>query len=357
MQSIPASGRSADDEAEVTSAAGFDPQARRSTPTTGARHGAHLRGIDLDIGKSRILGVVGESGSVQIEPSRRASCASCPRTWRASAGEICSTASTCSRSTRRAMNAYRGTRIAMIFQDPMTALNPLYHRRHALSQDVLRRRHPGLPRDGRGAMRDRGTWERGHCRLAPAPRPPIPQPSSPAALRQRVMIAMRCSSSPISCSATSRRRRSDATVEAQIVAAPGGAATQLLRGSIVFISHHLGPRRPAVRRSLRHVGRHHRRVRARSAEVLGAPRHPYTQALLACELDDEDAGGRLKSIPGEVPDPVEVRNACVFAPRCRYAKEVCLEGVPGAARSRARAGARRACAGRKSRFDVVEESA
>jgi len=64
------------------------------------------------------------------------------------------------------------------------------------------------------------------------------------------------------------------------------------------------------------------------ADVLGAPRHPYTRALLACELDDDAAGGRLVSIPGDLPDPVAEHIACVFAPRCPHATAACRSVVP-----------------------------
>jgi oligopeptide/dipeptide ABC transporter ATP-binding protein len=69
------------------------------------------------------------------------------------------------------------------------------------------------------------------------------------------------------------------------------------------------------------------------AEVLRAPRHPYTRALLACELDDEARAAGWLSIPGEVPDPVDVRNACVFAPRCMHAIDPAANRA-GAARRR-----------------------
>jgi peptide/nickel transport system ATP-binding protein len=62
-------------------------------------------------------------------------------------------------------------------------------------------------------------------------------------------------------------------------------------------------------------------------EVLARPKHPYTRALLDCEIDD-DGKGRLVSIPGEVPDPVSELRTCVFAPRCAHAVDRCLARVP-----------------------------
>ena len=128
----------------VNDAAGIDPPLTLEATT--ARGTAHiLRGIDLDIGKSRILGVVGESGS------GKSSLAAClvrllPANLSRLSGEIVFDGVDLLALDERAMNAYRGTRIAMIFQDPMTALNPLFTVGTHLV-DVLRRRHPGMPRD------------------------------------------------------------------------------------------------------------------------------------------------------------------------------------------------------------------
>ena len=64
------------------------------------------------------------------------------------------------------------------------------------------------------------------------------------------------------------------------------------------------------------------------AEVLARPRHPYTRALIDCELDDHAHGGRLVSIPGEVTDPLAPQVGCTFAPRCAHAAEVCRTTIP-----------------------------
>jgi peptide/nickel transport system ATP-binding protein len=290
---------------------------------TTARGTAHiLRGLDLDIGRSRILGVVGESGS------GKSSLAACllrllPANVSRIGGKIVFDGVDLLALDEPAMNAYRGTRIAMIFQDPMTALNPLFTVGTHLT-DVLRRRHPALPRDD--AQR-RAIAALSSVGIADAPLRFASYPHQlSGGMRQRVMIAMALLVEPDLLLADEPTTALDATVEAQIV-----SLLENLRrgfaGSIVFISHHLG----LVAQLCDDLCVMYGGTIVESgpvAEVLGAPRHPYTRALLACELDDEAAGGRLVSIPGEVPDPVDMRNACVFAPRCIHAADVCVQGVP-----------------------------
>ena len=118
----------------------------------------------------------------------------------------------------------------------------------------------------------------------------------------------------------------DATVEAQIVALLADLRRSFA-GSIVFISHHLG----LVAQLCDDLCVMYAGTIVETgpvAEVLAHPRHPYTRALLACELDDHADGGRLVSIPGEVPDPVDAPVACSFAPRCAHATDACRETIP-----------------------------
>ena len=244
----------------------------------------------------------------------------------------------------RAMNAYRGTRIAMIFQDPMTALNPLFTVGTHLS-DVLRRRHPGIARD---AAERRAIAALSSVGIADAALRITSYPHQlSGGMRQRVMIAMALLVEPDLLLADEPTTALDATVEAQIVS----LLEDLRRGfagSIVFISHHLG----LVAQLCDDLCVMYGGTIVESgpvAEVLGAPRHPYTRALLACELDDEAAGGRLVSIPGEVPDPVDVRNACVFAPRCMHAIDRLSPIACRRCATPVRAGAQPACGGRNSR--------
>jgi peptide/nickel transport system ATP-binding protein len=291
-----------------------------ASTTRGTAH--ILRGIDLDIGRGRILGVVGESGS------GKSSLVACllrllPANVSHIGGKIVFDGTDLLALDEAAMNAYRGTRIAMIFQDPMTALNPLFTIGTHLI-DVLNRRHPDMPRRATTARAIRALQSVGFAD-APLRLASYPHQLS-GGMRQRVMIAMALLVEPDLLLADEPTTALDATVEAQIVA----LLEDLRRGfagSIVFISHHLGLVAQLCDDLCVMYGGTIVETGPVDA-VLGAPRHPYTRALLACELDDDAADGRLVSIPGEVPDPVAEPVGCVFAPRCPYAADVCRAAVP-----------------------------
>ena len=281
-----------------------------------------LRGIDLDIGRGRILGVVGESGS------GKSSLASCllrllPGNITRLDGLIDFDGTNLLTLDAAAMAGWRGRRIAMIFQDPMTALNPLFTVATHLV-DVLRRRHPGISKPdaltrARAAMDSVGIADAA-LRLKAYPH------ELSGGMRQRVMIAMALLVEPDLLLADEPTTALDATVEAQIVDLLEGLRRKF-SGSIVFISHHLG----LVAQLCDDLCVMYGGTVVETGpvdEVLANPLHPYTRALLACEIEAGDEGGRLVSIPGEVQDPVAPHVACVFAPRCGYAVEACRSTVP-----------------------------
>ena len=280
-----------------------------------------LRGINLEIGRGRILGVVGESGS------GKSSLASCilrllPANITRLSGELDFDGTDTLALSETAMNSYRGKRIAMIFQDPMTALNPLFTVATHLI-DVMKHRDPGLGqteamRRAEEALRSVGIAD-AKLRLGAYPH------QLSGGMRQRVVIAMALLVRPDLLLADEPTTALDATVEAQIV-------DLLLKlreefsGSIVFISHHLG----LVAQLCDDLCVMYGGTIVETgpvAAVLARPSHPYTRALLACELED-DGEGRLISIAGEVQDPVKPMTACVFAPRCNYAVDRCRSTIP-----------------------------
>jgi len=294
-----------------------------------------LRGIDLDIGRGRILGVVGESGS------GKSSLASCllrllPGNITRLDGLIDFDGTNLLTLDAAAMAGWRGRRIAMIFQDPMTALNPLFTVATHLV-DVLRRRHPGISKPdaltrARAAMDSVGIADAA-LRLKAYPH------ELSGGMRQRVMIAMALLVEPDLLLADEPTTALDATVEAQIVDLLEGLRRKF-SGSIVFISHHLG----LVAQLCDDLCVMYGGTVVETGpvdEVLANPLHPYTRALLACEIEAGDEGGRLVSIPGEVQDPVAPHVACVFAPRCTYAVEACRSTVPALREAGPAGGARR----------------
>ena len=283
-----------------------------------------LRGLDLDLGRGRILGIVGESGS------GKSTFASCmlrllPNNISRLSGEIRFDGTDLLALDAAEMDAWRGRRIAMIFQDPMTALNPLFTVGTHL-RDVLRRRFPGLSR--------RDAVERSVAMLtkvgisdAPARLAAYPHELS-GGMRQRIVIAMALLVEPDLLLADEPTTALDATVEAQIVQL-FDRLRQDFSGAIVFISHHLG----LVAELCDDLCVMYGGTIVETgpvAAVLARPRHPYTRALLDCEIEDGQQG-RLATIPGEVPRAIAPMTGCIFAGRCGFVADICLDGPPALA--------------------------
>ena len=279
-----------------------------------------LRGIDLDIDPGIILGVVGESGSGKSTLAL-ALIGLLPDGVTAQ-GRITLGEQSLLGLAEPAMRRLRGDRVAMVFQDPMTALNPLFTIGTQLA-DVLRRKHPDLRRPealsraaallGRVGIADPVGRLRGY-----------PHQLS-GGMRQRVAIAMALAVEPMLLLADEPTSALDATVAAQVAALFRSLRADL-SGSIVFISHRLGE----VAQLCDAVCVLYGGVVVETGPVralLDTPRHPYTRALLDCELDGA-GGGRLRSIPGDVPDPVAPSTGCIFAPRCPMVQPQCRSTLP-----------------------------
>ena len=281
-----------------------------------------LRGISLTIGRRRILGLVGESGSGKSTLALALLGLLPANTHRlVGAHRLCRRGYFGAAGGRGEAPPRR--RIAMIFQDPMTSLNPVFTLATQLV-DAQRNRHPRL---SRRELRQRAQAMLARVGIADAARRLDAYPHQlSGGMRQRVMIAMALLCEPELLIADEPTTALDVTIEAQIV--------DLLKelqagfeGSVVLVSHSLGLiSELADEVAVMYAGKV---VEIAATRELSRPRHPYTQALLACEIDPRrPPGGRLATIKGELAGPDRGAVSCIFAPRCAHAAEICVSGVP-----------------------------
>ena len=293
-----------------------------------AREGAGevVRDVSLAISPGERVGLVGESGSGK-SLTARAIMRLIPRPGRITGGTVLLDGTVLSDSTgtdrKTAPTSWRGTRIAMITQDPLSSLNPLVRIGTQITE--MLRYHRGLRRAEARAKAEE------LLRSVGIPDPKRTMTRYPAVLsggmRQRVALAIAISCDPQLLIADEPTTALDVTVQAQVLTllermtADHGSA-------VLLISHDLGVVGTFCDRLLvMYAGRIVESGPA--AEVIANPAHPYTRALLASlpsltgELPE-----RLASIPGSPPHGGTAAAGCAFAPRCPLARAVCRQSDP-----------------------------
>jgi len=280
-----------------------------------------VEGLDLDVAEGEALGIVGESGSGK-SVSLLAIMGLLPPSARVRADRLAFDGRELASLDRRERRRINGGAMAMIFQEPMTSLNPCFtvgyqiaetlHEHEGLSGSAARRRAAelletvGIP-DAREALSR------------------FPHQLS-GGMNQRVMIAMAIACKPRLLLADEPTTALDVTIQAQIL--------DLLRGlreetgtAIILITHDLGViAELADDVAVMYAGRIVERAPVK--QLFEAPQHPYTIGLLGAIPDLDRKRARLSTIEGTVPDLSIALVGCRFAPRCPFAEDACRAEEP-----------------------------
>jgi peptide/nickel transport system ATP-binding protein len=281
-----------------------------------------VEGVSFDIGDGDCVGVVGESGSGKSVTALSMLRLHARRTARFASGSVRYDGRDLLRIPESDLRRIRGRDIAMVFQDPMSSLNPVLTICDQISESL--RLHQDM---SRADARRRAVELLDLVRIADAGRRVDEYPHRlSGGMRQRVMIAIAIACRPRLLIADEPTTALDVTIQAQIL--------ELLRDlrarlgmAVMLISHDLGVIAEFAKRVIvMYAGRV---VEDAPVDVLfRRPLHPYTEGLMASvpAIDGETA--RLYSIPGRIPDPDEVVAGCRFGPRCGYAEPVCRAAMP-----------------------------
>jgi peptide/nickel transport system ATP-binding protein len=282
-------------------------------------------GVDIRIDRGETVGVVGESGCGKTVTARSVLKLIDMPPGRFEDGQILWEGRDLIPLDTSEMDRIRAREIAIIFQEPMTSLNPVYTVGDQIAE-VLRE-HRGLSR--REAIAEAVEM----LRLVHIPNPQKRVHDYPhqfsGGMRQRVMIAMAISCRPKLLIADEPTTALDVTIQAQILELMQEMKSRLGM-SIMLITHAMGVVAETCQRVVvMYAGKV---VEEAPVEALfGNPRHPYTQGLIRSIPRVDRAAThkqRLETIPGTVPSLLEPPPGCRFAARCKYTKDICVTAMP-----------------------------
>jgi oligopeptide transport system ATP-binding protein len=281
-----------------------------------------VNGLSFGLGASETLGIVGESGSGK-SVTALSIMRLLERNATITADKIAFNGENLLAKSEAEMRQIRGNKIAMIFQDPMTSLNPVLTIGEQITEAV--RLHLGL---GKKEARDRAIEMLEKVRISlPEKRLRDYPHQFSGGMRQRVMIAIALSCNPQLLIADEPTTALDVTIQAQVLELMNDLQRET-GAAIILITHDLGVVAEFCRNVLVMYGGN--LVEYGTADqIFNEPRMPYTQGLLASlpRLDDIEQR-RLEPIPGQPPNLLRLPPGCAFAKRCIYRMPICDQPVP-----------------------------
>lgn len=276
-----------------------------------------VNGIDIQLEKGKILGIVGETGA-----GKTSVCLSIlnlipdpPGVIKS--GEIYINGKNILTASPKEMNRIRGKEVAMIFQDPMSSLNPVLTVGEQIAEAI--KIHANCS--------DHEAWDRAEKMLEMVGIPKERMAEYPhqfsGGMKQRVVIAIALSCSPALLLADEPTTALDVTIQAQILNMMERLKGQL-NTSMLFVTHDLGIVAEICDEvAVMYAGRIIER--GTLVDVFNHTKHPYTEGLFNSLPNIEDRKSELKPIPGLMPDPTKLPVGCAFAPRCPYARPECID--------------------------------
>lgn len=282
-----------------------------------------VRGVSFDVRKGEILGIVGESGSGKSVTSMTI-LRLLADTARIKEGTIRFEGQDLTKVSEKEMRAIRGQKIAMIFQDPMSSLNPLVPVGKQVAE-IMKIHHPEMKPE---QLKQRTLELFEQVRIPEAAKRLRSYPHEfSGGMRQRVMIAMALANRPDLLIADEPTTALDVTIQDQILKQLRSLQREY-GTSIIFITHDLGVVAELCDRVVVMYGGLIMEE-APIEEIFANPLHPYTMGLLASIPGvHKDKSERLQSIAGSPPDMTSPPAGCPFAPRCPYARNICAAECP-----------------------------
>ena len=281
-----------------------------------------VNGVSFRLARGEVLGILGESGSgktVTLRSLMRLLPHNC-----AIAGRVVLDGEDVTAASESRLEELRGNCIAMIFQEPATALDPVFTIGQQITETLVR--HQGMHR-GEARRRALEWLERVQIPSARRRLDSYPHEMS-GGMRQRAMIALALSCNPTVLLADEPTTALDVTVQIQILLLLRELQRELGM-AVVFVTHDVGAAvEVSDRLAVMYAGRFVETGAAR--DVLRKRAHPYTEGLLAANLHGVEPGSRLMTIPGAPPNLAALPPGCSFAPRCAYTLPQCGETMPAA---------------------------
>ena len=283
-----------------------------------------VNGVSFTLNRGEVLGILGESGSgksvtlktlMRLLPERKTKLGG---SMRVAGQDVLAMDS-------KALTAYRGRVVSMIFQEPMLAFDPVFTIGQQIGEAVIK--HEGLSR-AQARKRALEMLERVQIPSAVRRLDAYPHELS-GGMRQRAMIALALACKPALLLADEPTTALDATVQIQILL--------LLRElqkefgmAVIFVTHDVGAAvEVSDRIAVMYAGRFIET--GDIGPLIRQPSHPYSQGLLAANvLPGTARGSRIEAIPGSPPNLATVPPGCAFAPRCKYVQDRCRESFPPA---------------------------